>query len=237
MSTKPKLGQLESTFAAQEDGTIAVRVYNTMKKCIIQLMLMPGSSISEADVSKTLGVSRQPVREAFIKLADVGLVEIRPQRGTFVVMISRRDVKNAQFMREALEVAMVRKAATADDKDTLVAELDRIIERQELASKQKDNKEFLRLDEAFHSAIAAGVDCALGWRLVSDMKIQLDRVRFLSLNDATPVSALVAQHRAIVSAIASGDMQIAQETMEVHLREILKSLPAIERDNEELFCA
>ena len=56
------------------------------------------------------GVSRQPVREAFIKLSEAGLVRIRPQRGTFVVKISTKQVTDARFVREAVEVAVARKA-------------------------------------------------------------------------------------------------------------------------------
>ncbi len=235
MSNATKLEHLESIYADLEDGTVSTRVFNAMKTCIVQLLVMPGETISEADVSKRLGISRQPVREAFIKLADLGLLEIRPQRGTFIVLISRRDVENARFIREALEVALVRKA-TENDSTALVRELKRIIELQELACKHKDNTEFLRLDEAFHSAIASGVDCALGWRLVSEMKVQMDRVRFLSLKNASPASTLIQQHEAIVAAIESADPAIAQAEMEKHLREILKTLPEIECENSELFC-
>lgn len=236
MSSTTKLEHLETTYAAAEGGTVSARVFNAMKTCIVQLLLLPGESVSEADVSKLLGISRQPVREAFIKLSDLGLLEIRPQRGTFIVLISRRDVESAQFMREALEVALIRKA-TQSGSPELVEELQRIIERQELACRHKDNTEFLRLDEAFHNTIANGVDCALGWRLVSEMKVQMDRVRFLSLEKASPASTLVEQHKAIVEAIESGDPSRAQSEMELHLREILKTLPEIERENADLFCA
>ena len=71
------------------------------------LRLQPGQALSETEISKQFGVSRQPVREAFIKLAEAGLVEIRPQRGTFVVPITQRDVLQARFIREAVEVAVV----------------------------------------------------------------------------------------------------------------------------------
>ena len=92
-------------------GTIGNRVLDALRQAIVQLQLRPGNVLSEAEVARQLGVSRQPVREAFIKLADTGLIEVRPQRGTFVKLISIREVQNARFVREAIELAIVHKAA------------------------------------------------------------------------------------------------------------------------------
>src|SRR3546814_8516839 len=71
----------------------------------------PGQALSEKEIADRFGVSRQPVREAFIKLSEAGLVSVRPQRGTYVVKISARQVYDVRFVREAVEVAVVRKAA------------------------------------------------------------------------------------------------------------------------------
>ncbi|WP_102867066.1 GntR family transcriptional regulator [Pseudovibrio exalbescens] len=234
MENETKLENLVEAFSALSEGSVSKRVYEALKRAVVQLQLQPGNLLSEADVAKRLGVSRQPVREAFIKLADVGLLEVRPQRGTFVVPISRREVENARFLREAIEVALVRKAAQLPSL-ALVKELDRLIELQELAQKHNDNAEFLKLDEKFHCAIAMGVNCEMGWRIVVDMKAQMDRVRYLSLGDATPIPKLIEQHKAIVRAIEAGNAQAAQGQMEIHLQEILKSLPAIEEGNPTLF--
>jgi len=92
-------------------GRVSAKVYDLLRDAIIQLKLRPGNPLSESELAKRLDVSRQPVREAFIKLAEAGLVEVRPQRGTYVLMISRREVETARFVREAVEVAFVRKAA------------------------------------------------------------------------------------------------------------------------------
>src|SRR5690606_21424401 len=135
----------------EKPATVGNRVFGILRQAIVQLQLKPGDPLSEAEMARQLGVSRQPVREAFIKLAEVGLVEIRPQRGTSVVMISLRDVENARFIREALEVAVVRKAAQvidAEHQDRIAA----IVEAQRAADSRGDLAEFLRQDEAFHQA-------------------------------------------------------------------------------------
>src|SRR5690606_35596511 len=111
---------------------------------------------------------------------EVGLVEIRPQRGTFVVLISRKDVENARFIREAVEVAVVRKAAS-DASVEEIAAIRRTLRRQEEALAQGDMGCFLRQDEAFHQSIARSADCERAWRLLENLKVQMDRVRYLSM--------------------------------------------------------
>jgi len=218
----------------ERPATVSNRVFDTIRQAIVQLQLKPGDPLSEAEMARQLGVSRQPVREAFIKLAEVGLVEIRPQRGTLVVMISRREVENARFIREALEVAVVRKAAK-EARPEHHGRLDAIIARQRAASQAGDLAEFLRQDEAFHQAIAQSADCERAWRLLENLKAQMDRVRYLSLDDATPVDVLIDQHAAIARGIAQGDADAAEAAMKAHLREILTSLPMLAEEHAELF--
>ncbi|GGK39643.1 GntR family transcriptional regulator [Salinarimonas ramus] len=214
--------------------TIGQRVFEVLKAAIVQLDLRPGDSLSEAEIAKELGVSRQPVREAFIKLAEAGLVEVRPQRGTFVVLISQREVENARFLREAIEVAIVRKAAQTASSEAL-ADLRDILERQRDARAAADAAHFLRLDETFHYALAVAADCTHAWRVLETLKAQMDRVRFLSLPDATPVDVLIAQHQAILDAVAAGSPGDAEAAMRAHLAEILVSLPRLAADKPELF--
>lgn len=234
MTLNLDLGDLETSSDLSRQATMSYRVYQTLKRAIVELQLKPGHLLSEAEVAKRLGVSRQPVREAFIKLAEVGLVEVRPQRGTFVVLISRRDVTNARFIREAIEVAVVRKAAEEAD-DAAITALEEMLARQEAVARSNDNAGFFRLDEQFHRAIAASVECEHAWRVVEDLKAQMDRVRYLSLPDATPIQVLVEQHTAVVRAIRARDPDAAEEAMRVHLMEILKSLPGIADAHNELF--
>ena len=223
-----------SSFA--RPATVGNKVFEAMRQAIIQLQLRPGDPLSEAEMARQFGVSRQPVREAFIKLAEVGLVEIRPQRGTSVVMISRREVENARFIREALEVAVARKAAA--EADTAQHDmLDSLIERQRLASRAGDMAEFLRLDEAFHQAIAQAADCERAWRLLENLKAQMDRVRYLSLADATPLETLITQHAAIAYGIRRHDADAAEAGMRKHLSEILTSLPKVAAAHADWFTA
>lgn len=224
------------SLGSEEDrqGTRGNRVFDSIRHAIVQLQLRPGNLLSEAEVARQLGVSRQPVREAFIKLAEVGLVEVRPQRGTFVVLISKREVQNARFIREAVEVAVARKAAV-DATPAHVRRLRGIIEDQKDAGSSGDQVGFMRLDENFHEAIAASADCDYAWRVLEGLKAQMDRVRFLSIPDATPVEKIVTQHTAIVDGIDKRSPEAAETAMRAHMAEILISLPRLATAHPELF--
>jgi len=223
-----------SASPAEPRSTIALQVYRRLREAIVSLQLLPGNSLSEAEVARQMGTSRQPVREAFIKLQEIGLVEILPQRGTFVVKISARDVENARFIREAVEVAIARKAcALAGDSD--IKRLERLIEDQTRAAQADDQTWFLSLDDAFHQAIAQSADCLYGWRIIEDLKAQMDRVRFLSLPAATPIDKLIDQHRGIFEAIRRKDPARAEKAVRRHMAEILVSLPKLAAEHADLF--
>jgi GntR family transcriptional regulator, rspAB operon transcriptional repressor len=215
-------------------ASMGSRVYSLLRSAIIQMNVRPGQPLSETDLAKQLNVSRQPVREAFIKLAEAGLVEVRPQRGTYVLLISRREVESARFVREAVEVAFARKAAV-EAPAGIIATLREAIALQEAARKAEDAVAFLRHDEAFHQAIARAAGCESVWKLLETLKAQMDRVRFLSIEEATPTDVLITQHKAIADAIEAGDPDAAEAGMRRHLGEILRSLPRIAAAHPELF--
>jgi DNA-binding GntR family transcriptional regulator len=234
MSTVFELTELTDDTLRIRPSTVGNRAFDTLRQAIVQLRLRPGNLLSEAEVARQLGISRQPVREAFIKLAEVGLVEVKPQRGTFVVMISIREVQNVRFIREAIEVAVVRKAALEATPDG-IASLEQIIGQQWAASRASDHVGFLRLDEAFHQALARSADCDHAWRVLENLKAQMDRVRYLSMPEATPMATLIGQHAAIVEGIARHSPDQAEAAMRAHLSEILMSLPRLAAAHPELF--
>jgi len=226
MPTAPELPTLSHDDRNSRQGSMSSRAYDALRQAIVQMHFGPGSLLSEAEIARQLGISRQPVREAMIRLGQEGLVEVRPQRGTFVRLISVREVENARFIREAIEVAIVRRcAAMADDAD--IARLENIIDDQRTAAARGENAAFLRHDEAFHQTIATVAGCQDTWRVLQGLKAQLDRVRYLSMPDATPPLVIIDQHSRIARAIAAHDPEEAANTMHQHLSEILKALPAL----------
>lgn len=213
---------------------IAPQLVAALRQGIAELKLRPGEALSEKDVAARFGVSRQPVREAFIKLSEAGLVEIRPSRGTYVMKISVREVANARFVREAIESDIARHAARLATPQH-IQRLRALIGEQEAAAGREDYCVFNQCDEAFHRAIADIVGSEYAWRIVESARFQTDRVRLLSLPDASPLPLLINQHREITDFMEAGDAAGTEKAMRRHLREILLALSRIAQKHPELF--
>jgi len=205
---------------------IGRQLVEILRKRIIENKTAPGQRFSEAEISASFGVSRQPVREAFIKLSEEGLVQIRPQRGTFVCRISLRAVEDARFIREAIESDLVKILADRPDM-ALMQELRQQLNAQRVLSRGHDTEidrtEFLQMDDLFHRTLAEAAGRHHLWQLLDGMKAQMDRVRYLT-TQTLDIERLVGQHTAIVDAIEAGDVCQAEFAMRDHLRTILKDL-------------
>lgn len=127
-------GDRQDTDAPLDPGVaVSPQLFLRLRNRIVRGELEPGTRLSEVDVAAFYSTSRQPVREAFIKLSEAGLIDIRPQRGSFVSRIDVASVLAAQFVREAVEADIVRAATDRADADML-AELDGNIAAQESPS-------------------------------------------------------------------------------------------------------
>jgi GntR family transcriptional regulator, rspAB operon transcriptional repressor len=213
---------------------IAPQIIQRLRQSIMEMEFKPGQALSENDIARRYGISRQPVREAFIKLREAGLLQILPSRGTYVIKISVREVLNARFVREAVECAIVRAAAGIIDAEGL-DRLDALVENQRQADAAADYRQFQLHDEAFHREIATIVDCDYAARVMESARFQTDRVRYLSLPQATSLDVLIRQHQAVVDAFRDKDAEKAEAVMREHLREILTALPRLASQHPELF--
>ena len=219
----------------RDSDPVRQRLYQVLRQSIIQMVLAPGRALSEKEIADTFSVSRQPVREAFIRLSEAGLVEVKPQRGTYVVKISQQAVLEARFVREAIEVAVVKLAAKKGIEPSVLKELHDLLERQRRCLEPHDYDRFYHLDEAFHRTLSLGVRQQAAWKVIEEVRAQLDRVRYLSVPHSTPLERLVDQHSHIIAAIEARDVKRAEEAMMLHLREILVSMPDLIRRFPDMF--
>jgi DNA-binding GntR family transcriptional regulator len=224
----------DSSALAATSEPIARRIVRQLRHAIVTMRIRPGEKLSEQETAKRLGVSRQPVREAFIKLAEAGLVLILPQRGTLVVKISVDAVENARFIREAIECAVVREAARRLDRAAL-AVARAVLDETATAIASGDAERLFELDEEFHRALAAAAGRPDAWRVVEEQKAQMDRVRYLDMSDAIPMRIVLSQHLDILDAIERGDADAAERALRAHLSEILVSLPKLAERWPSLF--
>ncbi|UYN98283.1 MAG: GntR family transcriptional regulator [Devosia sp.] len=195
--------------------TMASRVVGSLRDEIVSMALKPGDVISESDIAARYGVSRQPVREAFIRLAQLGLLLIRPKRATVVKRISPDGVRQSRFIRESIEVEIIRRVASQPGPEA-AGILEQLIAEQQEAADAKDSRRFHTLDEQFHRTLArlAGVEYA--WQLIDEHKIQLDRVRYLTLGVSSTQRA-IAEHHVIAVAVGRADPAAAEQAMREHL--------------------
>lgn len=212
----------------------ARRLERELRSAIVRLELPPGTRLTEQDVAGRYGVSRQPVREAFISLDHAGLLSIRAQRGTLVVRISRERMRAARFVREAVECAVARRACTDFD-PAIRHEVEDLLAMQHRVAARGDRDGFTQVDEAFHQALARGCGMPSVWDTLTDIKSHMDRVCHLTIPDAGSMNLLVEQHRAIVVAIDANDADAAEKAMRYHLTEILRAMPKAEADYPDLF--
>ena len=211
--------------------TIAMQIHAHLRQQVVAGVLRPLQCLSEKELAASMGVSRTPVREALGKLEEEGLVQIRPQYGTFVAPILVDGVNSSQFVREALECAAVREAArrcTTGDHERLAE----ILKRQ---TAEVSDAAFFEADDLLHRTLMgiAGQDTA--WRVVHAAKATIDRVRYLSVQQPSKRKDILVEHRRIVDAVTARDEAAAAEAMRAHLQGVFASTERTMRQHPEFF--
>ncbi|MCG6112578.1 MAG: GntR family transcriptional regulator [Paracoccus sp.] len=197
--------------------SVTDQIFEALYARVVNLTLPPGAKLSEAEVAAQMGVSRQPVRDAFYRLSQLGFIQIRPQRATTVTPISTEAVMQAYFVRSALEEATMREAALRLQPADWNS-LDRLIELQEAASHADRRADFHALDDQFHRDICAAAGKEFVWNLVRDNKGHMDRARFLSLSYGSSTAWI--EHRTILAALRARDPDAAAAAVRDHLSHI-----------------
>lgn len=192
--------------------TYAVRVllYN-----IIHLELLPGSAVSENELSEAFSLSRTPIREALIELSRINLVEILPQRGSYITKIDYELVEESRFMRLALENAVLN-IVCQNIPESYTESLSQNLQEQRNAQSQKDYDTFLNLDNEFHKLIFEAANKTWSYQIVKEQMVHFDRLRTLSTKFDIGRYTL-QDHEDIFYAITRQDSELAQMLMTRHL--------------------
>jgi DNA-binding GntR family transcriptional regulator len=218
-------------FAAPASGAVyarrglskAAKVYDELRAAIVGLELEPGARIDKNDICARLNVSRQPVAEAVARLADERLVDVEPQKGTFVARIRLSDVAEAAFVRRALEVAAASLVAPGVDA-VMLKRLERNLGYQAAALKARDWDEFYLLDQRFHAMLFDRLAMRRVTETVEASRAQLERTRRLLLPTPGRSANTYREHRAIFSALKARDAEKAGAAMSAHLDAVITEL-------------
>ncbi|NLM41120.1 MAG: GntR family transcriptional regulator [Firmicutes bacterium] len=195
-------------------------VYNTLRHSILHLHLKPGTKMSEQEISEEFKVSRTPVREVFVHLHQDGLVEIYPQRGTYVSLINLESMEEGRWVREIVETAVVEEAAGRLSDDH-IRELEYNLAAQEQCCQNQDYLRMLALDDEFHAAIFRACGKQLTYDMVKQLNLDFYRVRVLRLSHDSNWEQILRQHQAVFQALREGKAQEARKIMTDHLRMIM----------------
>ena len=182
---------------------------------IITLELAPGSAVSENELSQILKLSRTPVREALIELSKMGLVDIQPQRGSYIAKIDYELVEESRFMRLVLEnavLALVCEGITPEHEEMLRANMEEETRHLEAG----DYTRLFELDTDFHRLLFTSVGKARTYSIIHSQMVHFDRLRALSLKSLKP-DKIVEDHENILYAIGRRDSELAEMLMTRHL--------------------
>jgi len=203
--------------ATLDRRTLWQRVHEHLRDEIISGRLTPGTELHEVALAGSLGVSRGPIREALGRLATEGLVTIRPRRGAVVRALSSEEFIEAYQVREALEMMAVRLAVpklTAED----VAAMERLIEEMASRGEAGDLQGFFEANTQFHQRFFQVADNRTLAELYRQLRGQIDRHRLRSLELRGDLRRSIAEHRAILRAAKTGDVERAVHLTSGHIR-------------------
>jgi GntR family transcriptional regulator, rspAB operon transcriptional repressor len=216
-------------------GQIGQETYESIRTAILNCSFPPGMALSELAVSEELGVSKAPVRDAFRRLAGEGLLEVVPQRGTSVSLLSRARIRDAIFVREVIECRAAELAAQAPPAER--NKLNQWLDRQVVASDQRDFVGHLTADEAMHHEILVLAGHRHAWGPLLLARTGMNRIRHIAIPELGGNRIAIDQHRKVVRAIVAGDGARAREAMLTHIRSPLDFVDAICARYPEYFSA
>lgn len=177
-----------------------------------------GEQLAEITLAGMLGISKTPVREALFQLKLEGLVDVHPQRGTFVFELSEDEVVDLCAFRELIEVAALAKAMTVS-RERLASVLQPILVATKKAEQAHDYAALATLDNRFHEMIVASsgsVNLSSAYRLIA-YKIQALRTRLPAQDETT--AHCNDNHQLLVDAIRTDTVARAQKLLRDHIRE------------------
>jgi GntR family transcriptional regulator, rspAB operon transcriptional repressor len=215
-------------------GSLANRVYLSLKQGIMSLVFQPGETLRKSEICAELGVSRSPVAEAVARLAAEGLVDVVPQAGTFVARFSMAEIREGAFLREALELAAVDVVAR-DITEPQLLQLRRNFRVQEALIGDGDFAGFYHHDSEMHQMILSFTGFRRLAGLADTAWVHVNRARQLILPAPGRVEATLVEHYAILAAIEARDPAAARVATAAHLRQLITFLEPLATDRPDLF--
>jgi DNA-binding GntR family transcriptional regulator len=184
-----------------------------IRQAIVSGDLQLGEQVSEAQLAALMGVSKTPVREALLRLKSEGLVEIHPQRGTFVFTLSPQQLTHLLQFRAMVETEALSEAMATHPRE-LLQRMARCVKEMKSAERAKDLAALARIDMAFHQAF---FECCDNHYLRGSY--ELVRHQLTALRHRSPISNAVSSHQVLVDAVEAQDTTKAAKLLRGHVLE------------------
>jgi DNA-binding GntR family transcriptional regulator len=206
-------------------GTAKDRALEYVKAQVLTGAFPGGELISEGDVATALGMSRTPVREAFLRLEAEGLLRLYPQRGALVVPVSPDEARAVIEARLVLEQFAATKVVQRGPAAAVFERLTGELKRQRDAAATKDWREFLDADRAFHTVTLEESGNAILSGLYSSLRDrQMRMIGESALGDPNRIATIMDEHRGIADALRDGDLERAQQAIRTHLASTVRAI-------------
>ncbi|SEW44850.1 transcriptional regulator, GntR family [Cognatiyoonia koreensis] len=214
--------------------TSADVVFDALYDEIVSLRMLPGAKISEAEIAATYGVSRQPVRDAFRRLGNMGFLLIRPQKATEIQKFSVAAITSARFLRTAVEIEVVKRAVERWTDGQAAAYLENLAE-QDNAVHNHDADAFHELDFDFHRQLCGTAGAAFAFDDIMESKAQVDRLCLLSMMDNDAMATLVSDHRAIFNCLKARDSVAIEAAVRLHMTRLDGTIKRVRESHPDYF--
>lgn len=212
-------------------GTMNAQVHEALRRAVVSGELLPGSLHSVQALATQLGVSRTPVREALIKLAQHGMVKFERNRGVRILQTSVHDLEEIFALRLLLEVPATRRACTLLDAAGH-KELRRLYRAMERAAAADDEYVLWEHDRRFHRALLEASGNTRLAAYVDGLRDTVLRRGVSTAGSSRSLDDIVAEHLAVLERIEAGDADGAAEAMRDHVRHTAELLVAQEGGGE-----
>lgn len=209
--------------------------YRVLLENIMSLHLVPGTAMSEKEVSEMMSISRTPVREAFIRLSQAGLLDVLPQRGTYVSKIDTAQIAEFRFLRLTLERAVMELACEEFPEEEMDL-LEENLLQQEKVLNQPGGSKFYELDNEMHCIIFSGCSKPHIWQILQDANINYIRARVLNVSsNQAKLNILYDQHQKIVEAIAKHDKKLGIDIITKHINKVVGDVDLLRKEHPQYF--
>ena len=197
-------------------------VTDRIRQLIVESHLQPGQRVPELEISRDLGVSRTPIREALKVLAAEGLVELLPLRGAMVKTFSKKDATDMLALMAVLEIFAADKACKADQKkvDQVLA----LQARMSLLHAKGKRSEYFEVNQQIHDAIVAMADNASLSLVHSALSKRMRSLRFSGNSTPDNWRNALKEHEEIAAALQQRDTKKIKKAVGLHFKNTVKRI-------------